>query len=191
MLELANRQDGRHVLKDVQISDKLIGEQREALIAATSDANAVSVIQGNAGAGKAFTMASIAEQYRTATRCRVLPLSERFPSILNGDPAEVDVVKTGLDALRLRSIQLRAGLNPSTIIVADSNEKLSLDSTRDLINKAAEVHRFDQQPEKSVSTEKVKHEAVSLEAANMESSRRLAERIELERAREAERSKTI
>lgn len=120
-----------------------------------------------------------------------LPLSERFPAILNGDPAEVDIVKTGLDALRLRSIQLREGHNTSTIIVADSNEKLSLTETRDLINKATEVRRFDRQADKSVSSEKVTYEAVSLQEANQESSRQLAQQIERERQREAERNKTL
>ncbi len=63
MLKLANRHDGKHVLDKVDLPDSLDPEQLAAAVAATSDTNAVSVVEGAAGAGKTFTMAAISRAY--------------------------------------------------------------------------------------------------------------------------------
>lgn len=63
MLDLSRRHDDRHVLSDVELPPSLDHEQREAALAACTDPNAVTVIEGAAGAGKTFTMASIARVY--------------------------------------------------------------------------------------------------------------------------------
>lgn len=63
MLELSVRQDERHILTDIQLPESLDVEQRAAAQKACTDTNGVTVIEGAAGAGKTFTMASIARNY--------------------------------------------------------------------------------------------------------------------------------
>jgi conjugative relaxase-like TrwC/TraI family protein len=66
MLDLAVRRGGAHVLSDVELPDTLDDEQRVAARAACHDNNAVTVIEGAAGAGKTFTMAATARAYEGA-----------------------------------------------------------------------------------------------------------------------------
>lgn len=82
MLHMANRKDGKHVLAVVDLPDSLDAEQRAAAIAATSDINAVSVVEGTAGAGKTFTMAAISRAYE-ANGYTVTGLSGSWSAALN------------------------------------------------------------------------------------------------------------
>lgn len=82
MLALAVRMDGAHILKDVVLSDKLSPEQREAAIAATTDVNSVTVIEGAAGAGKTFVMKEISRAYVDAGY-KVTGLSGSWSAALN------------------------------------------------------------------------------------------------------------
>lgn len=64
MLDLVSaRKDSAHILSHVDLPASLDDEQRLAAQAACADPNAVTVIEGSAGAGKTFTMASIARAY--------------------------------------------------------------------------------------------------------------------------------
>ncbi len=63
MLEYAQRRGGKHVLKDFKISEKLAQEQKNALVSCATDPNAVTVVIGDAGAGKTFTMEMVAAEY--------------------------------------------------------------------------------------------------------------------------------
>lgn len=82
MLHLANRKDGKHVLDVVDLPRTLDAEQRAAAIAATSDINAVSVIEGTAGAGKTFTMDAISRAYE-ANGYVVTGLAANWDAALN------------------------------------------------------------------------------------------------------------
>ena len=82
MLVLADRKDGKHVLPRVDLPLSLDPEQRLAAIAATSDSNAVSVVEGTAGAGKTFTMEAISRVYE-ANGYTVTGLSGSWSAALN------------------------------------------------------------------------------------------------------------
>ena len=82
MLKLANRPDGKHVLSKVDLPGSLDPEQLAAAIAATTDRNAVSVVEGTAGAGKTFTMEAISRTYE-ANGYSVTGLSGSWSAALN------------------------------------------------------------------------------------------------------------
>lgn len=66
MLKLADRKGVQHVLGEVTLPSNLDPEQRAAAIRATQDDNAVTVIEGAAGAGKTFAMKAVAAAYESA-----------------------------------------------------------------------------------------------------------------------------
>lgn len=82
MLQYADRRDGHHILSNVELPDSLLPEQRAAAVAATGDINAVTIIEGTAGAGKTFTMESIARSYE-ANGYKVTGLSASWKQALN------------------------------------------------------------------------------------------------------------
>lgn len=86
------------------------------------------------------------------------PLAERFPVILPGSKDRVDIVESGLDALKLRSIQERDALEPSTIVISHGqDEKLGMPHVRELIEQAQEVHRYDKPVEQE---QQARHEEI-------------------------------
>ena len=82
MLQLAYRRDEQHILKDTDFPDTLQPEQREAALWAMQDANAVTVVEGTAGAGKTFTMAAVAAAYKR-NGYTVAGLSNSWSAALN------------------------------------------------------------------------------------------------------------
>ena len=82
MLQLAYRRDEQHILKDTDLPDTLQPEQREAALWAMTDANAVTVVEGTAGAGKTFTMAAVAAAYKR-NGYTVAGLSNSWSAALN------------------------------------------------------------------------------------------------------------
>lgn len=66
LLQQAHRKDGEHVLMGLPQPMALdSAEQMEAWHRVTTDANAVSVVEGTAGAGKTYTMNAIARSYES------------------------------------------------------------------------------------------------------------------------------
>ncbi|TSB17493.1 MobF family relaxase, partial [Streptomyces benahoarensis] len=59
MLQLAERRNGSHVIENFELPASLSEEQRIAAEATLRDENDVTVVEGSAGAGKTFTMASV------------------------------------------------------------------------------------------------------------------------------------
>lgn len=77
-------------------------------------------------------------------------LRDRFAPVLKGADDRVDVVRTGLEALHLRSLQLRQGAPRSTIVVSHGREdRLGLPHIRELLEKAQHIERHDQREAKS------------------------------------------
>ncbi len=71
-------------------------------------------------------------------------LRHRFPPILHGSPDQLDIVRTGEDALALWSMQERNEEPRSTVIVSGGREEaLSLPHVQSLIEKAQTVQRYD------------------------------------------------
>lgn len=71
-------------------------------------------------------------------------LRHRFPPILHGNPDQLDIVKTGQDALALWCMQDRKEEQRSTIIVTSGrDEALSLPHVQDMLEKAKTVQRYD------------------------------------------------
>lgn len=65
LLQHADRRDGGHVLEGLPQPSALDPEQFEAWRRVTTDSNAVSVVEGTAGAGKTYTMNAIARSYES------------------------------------------------------------------------------------------------------------------------------
>lgn len=65
LLEYAHRKDGEHALMGLPQPSALDSEQFEAWHRVTTDPNAVSVVEGTAGAGKTYTMNAIARSYES------------------------------------------------------------------------------------------------------------------------------
>ena len=82
MLKLARRIDSKHILKDTDLPDTLQEEQRLAALWAMTDTNAVTVVEGTAGAGKTFTMAAVAAAYKR-NGYQVIGLSNSWSAALN------------------------------------------------------------------------------------------------------------
>ena len=82
MLQLANRRDLKHVLVKIDLPAGLKLQQVEAAMRACTDPNAVTVIEGAAGAGKTFTMKSVSKQYE-ANGYTVTGLSLSWAAALN------------------------------------------------------------------------------------------------------------
>ena len=118
MLKLADRKDGQHILQNVDLPSTLDPEQREAALKATQDINAVTVIEGAAGAGKTFTCASIARAYES-NGYEVTGLANSWSAALNLKDA------AGLENGRaitgwLNGVQLgKIAINEKSLIVLD------------------------------------------------------------------------
>ena len=63
MLEMCEKRDGRHILKEHDLPSSLSEEQRRAALGSITDDNYVTVVEGAAGAGKTYTMAAVARAY--------------------------------------------------------------------------------------------------------------------------------
>lgn len=72
-------------------------------------------------------------------------MRDRYPPVLPGTPDNqtVDVVKTGLEALALRSLQETQGLEKTTIVVAKDREAFAHTHVRELMMQAKDVRRHD------------------------------------------------
>ena len=103
-------------------------------------------------------------------------LRSRFPPILHGDPARLDVVKTGQEALALWSLQDKLEQTRSTIVVSSGKEDaLSLPHTRELAEKATTTVRHDLNKELTKESIPEANKAAS-EAASKEQERKQQER---------------
>lgn len=63
MLELSENRNGLHRLDKFHLPESLSDEQRKAALGVLQDDNYVTVVEGSAGAGKTYTMASVARAY--------------------------------------------------------------------------------------------------------------------------------
>lgn len=63
MLELAEDRNSRHTLDKFHLPETLSDEQEKAALGVLQDDNYVTVVEGSAGAGKTYTMASVARAY--------------------------------------------------------------------------------------------------------------------------------
>lgn len=118
MLRAADRKDGKHVLASINLPNTLDKEQREAAIAACTDINAVTVIEGTAGAGKSFTMASVARAYE-ANGYRVEGLATGWAQAMNlkdaANLADAKAVTGWLAAIERGEVTL----NEKTMVILD------------------------------------------------------------------------
>ena len=118
MLQLANRHDLKHVLAKIDLPASLTLQQAEAAMRACTDTNAVTVIEGAAGAGKTFTMKSIAQQYE-ANGYTVTGLSLSWVAALNlKKEAELEngkAIEGWLNKLDSREVSL----NRKSLVVVD------------------------------------------------------------------------
>jgi conjugative relaxase-like TrwC/TraI family protein len=128
MLRAAQRKDGKHVLPTVDLPDSLDPEQRAAAVAACTDMNAVTVIEGTAGAGKSFTMASVAKAYE-ANGYRVEGLATGWAQAMNlkeaANLSDAKAVTGWLAAIERGEVEL----NAKTMVILD---EVGLTGARDM-----------------------------------------------------------
>jgi hypothetical protein len=110
-------------------------------------------------------------------------LRGRFAPVLPGDPDRVKVVRTGREALHLRSLELRElreELKPSTIIVsAGRDSSLAAGQARLAIEKAKNVERHDQKEvKKDREPDLVEANRRSAEQARLAEEQRQAQRAQ-------------
>lgn len=82
MLELCQREDGLHKQDDYSLPSSLTDEQRTAAEACLTDNNSVTVVEGTAGAGKTYTMESVARAYES-NGYKAIGLSSSWSAALN------------------------------------------------------------------------------------------------------------
>lgn len=114
ILQLADRQDGKHILQDVRLPSNLDPEQHAAALKATRDQNAVTVIEGTVSTSKNFIMAAISRAYEAAGY-EVTGLGNSWNAALNSKHAGnfenrctitdwINDVKTGTSSVNEKSL---------------------------------------------------------------------------------------
>lgn len=82
LLELSEKRDAEHILEKYELPPSLIGEQRDAAEGCLKDDNYLTIVEGAAGAGKTFTMASVARAYEE-NGYKTLGLATSWSAALN------------------------------------------------------------------------------------------------------------
>lgn len=137
MLDRAVRQDGTHIQNDFKLPESLSEEQREAATAALTDKNAVTIIEGTAGAGKTFTMASVARAYEKSGY-QVTGLSASWTAALNlKNDADLNdgFAITGWVSAQNK----KPTINNKSLIIVDEAGTVGVEQMRDVL-KIAQQH---------------------------------------------------
>jgi len=138
MIRLADRREGKHILKEVAIDKRLRAEQVTALKYVTSDENAVSVIEGTAGAGKTFVARAIAEQF-VKNGYSVVGLAGGWKQAINlqqeAGLEDGRAITGWLNGVRKGTIKLDA----KTLILLDEAGMVGAQQMRDVLKVAEEA----------------------------------------------------
>ena len=137
MLELCEDRTGKHIQTEYELPDELSPEQRAAAEGVLRDDNFVTVVEGAAGAGKTYTMASVARAYE-ANGYKVHGLATAWTAALNlkndADLAGGDAI-TGWSAAAKKG---EAGIDSKTLLIVDEAGMVSARQMRDVLALARE-----------------------------------------------------
>lgn len=137
MLELCEDRNGKHIIEDFELPKTLSDEQRAAAEGVLLDDNYVTVVEGAAGAGKTYTMASVARAYETAGYT-VSGLATAWTAALNlkndADLADGKAITGWINSVNKGDIDL----NDKTLLILDEAGMTSARQMRDVLLVARE-----------------------------------------------------
>lgn len=137
MLELCEDRNGKHIIEDFELPKTLSDEQRAAAEGVLRDDNYVTVVEGAAGAGKTYTMASVARAYEAAGY-RVSGLATAWTAALNlkndADLADGKAITGWINAVNKGEIDI----NEKTLLILDEAGMTSARQMRDVLKIARE-----------------------------------------------------
>ena len=137
MLELSEDRTGKHIQTEYALPDSLSGEQRAAAEGVLRDDNHLTVVEGAAGAGKTYTMASVARAYE-ANGYKVQGLATAWTAALNlqndADLAGGAAITGWLNAAK----KGEAGIDNKTLLIVDEAGVVSAKQMRDVLAVARE-----------------------------------------------------
>lgn len=132
MLELCENRSGRHVIEDFKLPESLSEEQRVAAEGVLRDENDVTVVEGTAGAGKTYTMASVARAYEE-NGYRVVGMATAWTAALNlKNDADLDdgqAITGWLNSVRKGETRL----DEKTLVILDEAGMTSARQMRDVL----------------------------------------------------------
>ena len=135
MLELCEERSGRHIINDFELPANLSGEQRAAAEGVLRDDNYLTIVEGAAGAGKTYTMASVARVYE-ANGYKVHGLAVAWTAALNlkkdADLAVGAAITGWLNAAK----KGEAGLDSKSLLILDEVGVVSARQMRDVLTVA-------------------------------------------------------
>ena len=138
MLELCEDRSGKHIINNFELPENLSGEQRAAAEGVLRDDNYLTIVEGAAGAGKTYTMASVARVYE-ANGYKVHGLAVAWTAALNlkkdADLAVGAAITGWLNAAK----KGEAGLDNKSLLILDEVGVVSARQMRDVL---AVAHQY-------------------------------------------------
>ena len=132
MLELCEDRNGKHIIEDFNLPESLSGEQRAAAEGVLRDENYLTIVEGAAGAGKTYTMASVARVYE-ANGYKVHGLAVAWTAALNlkkdADLAVGAAITGWINAAK----KGEAGLDNKSLLILDEVGVVSARQMRDVL----------------------------------------------------------
>lgn len=137
MLELSEDRTGKHIQSEFELPNSLSDEQRAAAEGVLRDDNYLTVVEGAAGAGKTYTMASVARAFE-ANGYKVQGLATAWTAALNlqndADLAGGAAITGWLNA----AVKGEAGIDNKTLLIVDEAGVVSAKQMRDVLAVARE-----------------------------------------------------
>lgn len=135
MLELAEDRNGRHKLDKFHLPETLSDEQRKAALGVLQDDNYVTVVEGAAGAGKTYTMASVARAYEE-NGYKVQGLATAWTAAQNLE-SDADLERGSAITGWLNSVRKgETKIDEKTLLILDESGTVSARQMRDVLQES-------------------------------------------------------